>query len=85
MKIGIYNEAQGSTFGGSERCVAVLAEALSQCHEVEIIHHVKAAVDADEFGSHYGTNLSKVKLRYVAPEPYFISWSYNLRRRYLDA
>ena len=39
MRVGIYNEPSGGGIGGSEISVAVLAEALSGQHKVEIIHH----------------------------------------------
>lgn len=63
MKIGIYSEPQG-TIGGSEFCVAVLAEALRQSHEVEILNH-RAGLMIDDLSRRFGNELSGVKLRYV--------------------
>ena len=74
MKIGIYIEAQGVTIGGSELSVAVLAEALSRSHQVEIVHQ-KSAFDKNELATHCGTDLSCVTLRHVAAEPQFIGYS----------
>ena len=39
MNIGIYTEPSGSSLGGAEYTVAVLAEALAREHRVEILHH----------------------------------------------
>lgn len=74
LKIGIYNEPSGTGIGGSESVAALLAEALSAGHGVELVHHIEglsARVMADAFG----VNLDGVRLRYVKPDhdptPYF--------------
>jgi len=65
MRIGICSEPTG-TLGGTEVSVAVLADALSRRHDVEIVHHRKTLTVA-ELAKFSGTNLGGVKLRFVAP------------------
>jgi L-malate glycosyltransferase len=83
-KIGIYNEPSGGAAGGSEFLVAVLAEALSVKHQVEIVHH-RANLDAITLANMSGTNLSGVATRYVPPEHYSVDWSKPLWQRYRKA
>ena len=76
LKIGIYNEPAGSGIGGSESMVAVLAEALSREHQVELLHHIPA-LSADRLAESSGTDLSNVRLRYFEPD-------YNPTERHRD-
>ncbi len=69
VKIGIYNEPRGGGIGGSECMMAVLAEALSQSHKVDFVHHRKNFC-LERLAEQSGTNLSHVHPRYVAPEPF---------------
>ena len=62
MKIGIYNEPCGGAIGGSEVSVAVLAEALADEHEVEILHRYPDLTH-DVLADYAGVNLSRVQLR----------------------
>jgi glycosyltransferase involved in cell wall biosynthesis len=83
-KIGIYNEPYGSGIGGSEYEVAVIAEALGKSHEVELVHH-RPALTVAELEEFSETDLSSVRLRYVAPIADEPSYSRNLWRRYQAA
>jgi glycosyltransferase involved in cell wall biosynthesis len=67
MKIAIYHEHADGVVGGAEYVVAVMAEALSRDHAVDIIHH-KPALTADALQAAYGTDLSRVGLCYVAKD-----------------
>lgn len=85
MKIGIYNQpSTGGTIGGSEYLIAVLAQALSSDHDVEIVTHHQALTTAD-FDKSFGTDLSRVRLRYVPREEPTLGDSFNLVRRYREA
>lgn len=84
MKIGIYNEPGGNSIGGSECCVAVLAEALGGEHQVEIVHH-KRAVTGEQLDDLFGTDLRNVRLRYVAPQEFLFGSSRDPRQRYKEA
>ena len=64
MKIGIYSEPSGGAVGGSEYCVAALAEALRQSHHVEIVSHRKD-LTLGELSRVFGTELDDVTLRHV--------------------
>src|SRR5262249_11863260 len=84
MNIGIYNEPSGSV-GGSEYVVTVLAHALSQRHQVEIVHH-NPTLNLDQLAELSGLDLSAVRLRLISrqerPDPRLPSGVRNLRRRY---
>jgi len=69
MKIGIYNEPRDGGIGGSEISVAVLAEALANQHDVEIIHH-KSYLTRERLAEISGTDLSGVQLRETPGEVY---------------
>ena len=84
MKVGIYNEPSGGGIGGAESTSAILAEALSAAHQVEIIHH-RGALCLENLREVSGTRLDGVGLRYVAPEPYSFGSSHLPWRRYRDA
>ena len=80
-KIGIYNEPSGTGIGGSESVAAVLAEAFTRGHQVDILHHIDG-LSADKLADTFGVKLDGVRLRYVPPDydpkPYFR----DPRRRY---
>ena len=76
MNIGIYCEPSGSSFGGAEYTVAVLAEALARDHRVEIVHHHPSSTDA-LWGRTFKLNLDRVRLRAV---PYDIAGVPKRRR-----
>ncbi len=63
MRIGIYSEQAGSSLGGTEVCVAVLAEALAPRHAVEIVDH-REWLRSDTLSAFSGTNLRDVRLRF---------------------
>ncbi len=84
MKVGIYNEPSGGGIGGAEATVAILAEALSAAHQVDIVHH-RSALCLEDLREVSGTHLDGVSLRYVAPEPYIFGSSHLPWRRYRDA
>jgi glycosyltransferase involved in cell wall biosynthesis len=62
MKIGIFNEPKGLAFGGTEFCVATLAEALCARHEVVILHR-KREMTTEMLERFYGSPLPSVKVR----------------------
>jgi L-malate glycosyltransferase len=66
MKVGIYSEPMAGSVGGGELTAAVLAEALAQNHEVEIVHH-QPAVTSVLLSETFGLNLARVRSR---PLPY---------------
>jgi glycosyltransferase involved in cell wall biosynthesis len=84
VKIGIYNEPSGSSIGGCEASVAVLAEALSDDHDVSIIHHRKC-LTIETLADFSRTNLANVRLQYVQDVPYSFGTSHNISRRYREA
>ncbi|HWP42822.1 MAG TPA: hypothetical protein VNO14_06285, partial [Blastocatellia bacterium] len=84
LKIGIHNEPSGGGIGGSETTVAMLAEALSRSCEVEIVHH-RPTLTLERLAALSGASLSRVRLRYAAPEPYSFGSSHNPLRRYGEA
>jgi L-malate glycosyltransferase len=63
MKIGIHNQPAGSSPGGCECCVAVLAEALAPFASVEIVHH-RSDMTRDQLAALSATDLTPVALRY---------------------
>src|SRR5262245_32892210 len=85
MRIGIYNEPSGG-IGGSEYAVTVLAHALSERHQVEIIHHNRT-LTLDQLVELSGLDVSALRLRFISrqerPDPWQPSGLRNLRRRYL--
>lgn len=62
MKISIYNEPEGGALGGCEVSVAVLAEALAQEHEVEIVHY-RPTLTREFLAEFADVDLSRVSLR----------------------
>jgi glycosyltransferase involved in cell wall biosynthesis len=99
MRIGIYNEQMGSDIGGSESCAAVLAEALSKSHQVDIVNH-SSTLTLEKLSRFTGTDLGAVGLRRIEPEhnlysgpdsPWYTvarksaSYSLNPWRRYRNA
>lgn len=84
MRVGIYNEPSGGGIGGSEITVAVLAEALSGQHQVEIIHH-KAYMTLGRLAEISDADLSNVRMRCVGVEPYSFGSARTVRRRYKEA
>lgn len=80
MKIGIYNQPDDAALGGTEYCVAVLAEALRRRHEVEIIHQ-KLSLTIGNLEHFFGVNLTGVRLRkaLLSGEPFSQSWNPWLR------
>src|SRR5687767_14087268 len=95
MRIGIQNEPSGAGIGGSECLVAMMAEALCELHDVEIIHH-RPNVDLSAWAAFSGTKLSGVRLKFVpsrrpvlssANNPWFIyresrDWQAEMSRPY---
>ena len=65
MRIGINCEPAGA-MGGTEVSVAVLADALSSRHNVEIVHH-REGLSVDELATFSGANLAGVTSRFVPP------------------
>ena len=84
MRVGIYNEPSGGGIGGSEITVAVLAEALSGQHQVEIIHH-KAYMTLERLAEISNADLSKTRMRYVEAAPFSFGSARTVRRRYEEA
>lgn len=84
LRVGIYNEPAGSGIGGAENVAAVLAEALSRGHEVDLLHRTPS-LTARRLAENSGTSLDNVRLRYVDPESTAMHLSGNPWRRYRDA
>ena len=84
MKIGIYNEPWGGAIGGCEVSVAILAEALSENHAVNIVHH-RQSLTAPTLAEFSRTDLTNVQLTYLVPAPYSFGSSHNIARRYSEA
>lgn len=80
MKIGIHNQPSGDSIGGTEQCVAVLAEALQYEHQVEIVHH-RPTLTATHLAQFCGVDLSNVTLRCLGGEP-FPPRSWNFVKHY---
>ena len=80
MKVAIYHEHADGVVGGAEYVVAVIAEALSHEHAVDIIHH-KPELTTAALERAYGTDVSRVGLRYVAKDRTSNAWT-NPWRRY---
>jgi glycosyltransferase involved in cell wall biosynthesis len=68
VKIGIYNEPNGGSAGGSEVLVARLAAGLARAHDVELIHH-RALMTRASLEALSGEPLGEARLRHVTPEP----------------
>jgi glycosyltransferase involved in cell wall biosynthesis len=83
MRIGIYNEGEGSAIGGGEFCVATLASALSREHDVEVIHHFDW-LDRGEMSRTFGVSLDSVAMRYEQPNHVWFGASDLPWRRYLE-
>jgi len=84
VKVGIYNEPSGGGIGGSEITVAVLAESLAGRHQVEIVHH-KPGMSLQRLAEISGAELSAVRMRYVALEPYPFGSAQTPWQRYREA
>lgn len=84
MKIGIYNEPSGGAIGGCEASVAILAEALSEKHAVNIIHH-RESLTAGRLAEFSRTDLTNARLQYVPITPYSFGSSHNIASRYREA
>lgn len=73
MKVGVYNEPAGHGVGGSETLVALLSEALTREHNVEIVHHIPG-LSIEKLADSTGTDLKDVRARFVErdnnPTPY---------------
>src|SRR4051812_46429623 len=79
MKIAIYQQHANGVVGGAEYVVAVMAEALSRDHSVDIIHH-QPGLTTDALQAAYGTDVSRVGLRYVARDSSASSWTNPVSR-----
>jgi L-malate glycosyltransferase len=64
VKIGIYNEPGGTGIGGAENVVAVIANVLTNEHEVEVVHHING-LRLETLVQSSGLDLKGVRLRYV--------------------
>jgi len=64
LRISIYNEPAGSGIGGSEFVAALLAEALSRDHHVDLFHRIHS-LTAEKLAANSGTSLDNVQLHYV--------------------
>ena len=85
MRVGIYNQPAEGGIGGSEISAAVLAEVLSRNnHQIDLIHH-KPYLNGDRLAEISDTDLSDVRLRFVAVEPYSFGSTHNPWRRYKEA
>lgn len=79
MKIAVYNEQADNVAGGAEYVVATIAEALSDDHDVDILHH-KARLTTEALTLAYATDMSRVTLRYIPRIPSTSFWSNTVRR-----
>lgn len=82
MRIGIYQEPCGGGLGGSEFVTAVLAQALSDRHAVDLIHH-HPGVTRDRLEDFFSLDLGAVRMRYEPPDHQWIpaqSRGWNLSR-----
>ena len=66
-RVGIYVEPSGG-LGGAEYHGAVMAQDLSDGHDVDFVHH-QPALRREELEAFTGLDLSKVALRYVPRRP----------------
>lgn len=60
LKVGLYLQSDAAGLGGSEYWLSFLAEALSQHHDVTLLHH-KAGVTVEQLAAFTGTDLHRVK------------------------
>jgi glycosyltransferase involved in cell wall biosynthesis len=67
MTIGIHNQPAGPTPGGSEYCVAILAEALARYAPVEVVHH-RPTMTRAVLEETSGADLGSVQMRCVPTE-----------------
>ena len=65
MKVGIYSEPIAGSVGGGEFTAAVLAEALSENHAVEIVHHL---ADSEM------TSAIRLRLLIASPSPHIVGY-----------
>ncbi len=79
MKIGIYNQPSVGGINGVENCVVTLAQAFSDDHEVEIVHHARDR-SRERLEEFYGVSLDRVVLRSLPRERRV--WPRNPVRRY---
>jgi glycosyltransferase involved in cell wall biosynthesis len=85
IKVGIYHELGASdALGGTERAVAVLAEALQHRYQVEILNH-SPTLTIQKLAEFAEANLVGVRLRNTPQSPEPDSSSRNLWRRYHQA
>ncbi|QJW92709.1 glycosyltransferase [Frigoriglobus tundricola] len=63
MKIGIFQEPSGD-MGGSELVTAIMAQALRDRHDVELVHH-RTNFSVDRLESFFGLDLGGVRARFV--------------------
>ena len=68
MKIGIHQEPSGTGLGGSELVAVVMAQALRDHHEVEIVHH-RSFLTIEKLADYFGLDLEGVRLRYSPAAP----------------
>ena len=78
MKIGIYcrHIFLNNIFGGTETVTILLATALCDDHQVEIVHH-NPSLDKNNITASYGGDLQRVAFRYVKKydhKKYFNPW-----------
>jgi glycosyltransferase involved in cell wall biosynthesis len=66
MRVGIYNRWL-TTMGGAEQYTSLIAQLLSQRHQVELITH--KTLDKAQFEKRLAVDLSQVSIRYVPFEP----------------
>ena len=65
MRIGIYQSYWGDV-GGGQRYLAAVAAALSQTHDVELVHH-RQDFEAECVGAAIEVNLRNIRFRYTPP------------------
>src|SRR5437879_4544049 len=63
-QVGVYTDSWGDIGGGS-RFVAVLAEALAQHFNVEMVHHCES-FEPDLFAEALEVSFSRIRFRYVS-------------------
>ncbi len=84
MKIGIHKEYGSGCIGGAEYMMAVLADGLSEAHQVEIVHH-QDGLTRDRLANVFGISLDRVGMRYVAPKARPREFSANPWKKYANA
>jgi glycosyltransferase involved in cell wall biosynthesis len=89
MKIGLYLQADGDAFGGSEYWLSCLAHGLSARHDVTLLHH-KPTCTLDRLAAFSGHDLSRVTTSEALADrpdawwPFGISPSVTARSRAFD-